>query len=433
MAEKQLNCTLAAREHQKSWFAQLRKDVFEKQRPYAIVQADMPFELFQVMDVPAVSNQWWASIISAKGLSVHYLDILNSMGFHDGLCRYCSLAAASTLAKDTERAPWGGLPKPALLCARLTCDCLQRVFAIWAEAFGSEFVFLDNPGATELPPRWWELSRHRWRELFEEHRLKFTVRQLQNLIKALERVTGRQFQIDRLRDLMERVNRQEEYFEESLQMIRSAPKVPVRMHEQVANVMAAQWERGSDWAVEHARTFRNEIRSRVRQRVAACPDERLRLMWVGAGIWHDTDFYTAFEEEFGAVFVWSMYLAFGPDGYIRYGLDDPLLALASRTVSMNEQLHNPPWANEWIVHQARLHRIDAAFVLNPLGTRPAATGNRFIECALEDAGIPVLPVVADMVDSRGWDPKNMRRKVTEFLALRVLPRLGRLKGNTNDA
>jgi hypothetical protein len=60
-------------------------------------------------------------------------------------------------------------------------------------------VFLDNPGVTELPPRWWELSRSRWRELFEEHRLRFTVRQLQNLITALERVTGRQFQIDRLR------------------------------------------------------------------------------------------------------------------------------------------------------------------------------------------------------------------------------------------
>ena len=145
-------------------------------------------------------------------------------------------------------------------------------------------------------------------------------------------------------------------------------------------------------------------------------------MWVGAGLWHDTDFYTAFEEEFGAVFVWSMYLAFGPDGYIRYGLDDPLLALASRTVSMNEQLHNPPWANEWIVHHARQHRIDAALVLTPLGTRPAATGNRFIERALEEAGIPVLPIVADMVDARGWDPKAMRRKVSEFLTLRVLPR-----------
>ncbi len=95
MAEKQLDCTLAAGEYQKSWFAQLRKDVFEKQLSYAIVQADMPFELFQVMDVPAVSNQWWASIISAKHLSGHYLDILNSRGFHEGLCRYCSLAAST--------------------------------------------------------------------------------------------------------------------------------------------------------------------------------------------------------------------------------------------------------------------------------------------------------------------------------------------------
>jgi benzoyl-CoA reductase subunit B len=100
----------------------------EKQRPYAIVQADMPFELFHAMDVRAVSNQWWASIISAKRLSAHDLDLLNSMGFHAGLCRYCSLGVASTLAQDPERAPWGGLPKPALLCARLTCDCLQRVF-----------------------------------------------------------------------------------------------------------------------------------------------------------------------------------------------------------------------------------------------------------------------------------------------------------------
>ena len=423
MAEKQLDCTRTASEHQKSWFAQLRKDVFENQLPYAIVQADMPFELFHVMEVPVVSNQWWAAIISAKRLSGYYLDILNSLGFHEGLCRYCSLAAASTLANNPERAPWGGLPKPSLLCARLTCDCLQRVFAIWAEAFGSEYVFLDNPGAAKLIPRWWELSRHRWRDLFEEHRLRFTVGQFQSLIKALERITGKQFEIDRLHDLMERVNRQEEYFEESLQMICSAPKTPVRMHEQIANVMAAQWERGSDWAVEHARTFRDEIRNRVRQGVAAFPGERLRLMWVGAGLWHDTDFYTAFEEEFGAVFVWSMYLAFGPDGYIRYGLDDPLLALASRTVSMNEQLHNPPWANEWIVHQAKLHRIDAALVLTPLGTRPTATGNRLIERALEHAGIPVLPVIADMVDARDWDPKAMRRKVSEFLTHRVLPHL----------
>jgi hypothetical protein len=416
MAEKQLECTVRAAAYQKAWFAQLREDVFEKKKPYAIVQADMPLELFHAMDVPVVSNQWWAAMIAAKRLAPSYLDGLNALGYHDGLCRYCSLSLASTIAADpAQAAPWGGLPKPALLSARLTCDCIQRVFEIWAAKLGAPFVPLDAPGASELPPRWWELSRYRWDELFESHRLDFMVAQFHSLIGTLERVTGNTFDVERLRSLMEGVNQQEQYFEEVREMICRAPRTPVRMHEQMSNVMAAQWLRGSDWAIAHARAFRDEVKERVDAGLAACPSERLRLMWVGAGLWHDTDFYTAFEEGYGAVFVWSMYLAFGPDGYIRYGLDDPLRALASRTVSFNEQLHNPPWANEWIVDQAKRHRIDAALVLEPLGTRPSATGNLFIERALESSGVPVLPIVADMVDARGWNGLEMRRRVGQFL------------------
>lgn len=415
MAERQLLCSTAAAEHQKAWFADLRRDVFERKQPYAIVQADMPLELFQVMQVPVVSNQWWSAIVAAKRMAPYYLDEMNAAGYHDGLCRYCSLSLATSLVGDAAKAPWGGLPKPAIVAARLTCDCIQRIFATWADTYGSEFVPLDAPGAAELPPKWWELSRHHWRELFEEHRLRFMVAQFRRLIASLERVTGRQFDEHDLRTLMEGVNRQEETFEEVRHLICDAPQTPVRMHEQMSNVMATQWVRGTDWALSHARAFRDEVADRVRRGIAACPNERRRLMWVGAGLWHDTDFYTAFEETFGAVFVWSMYLAFGPDGYIRYGLDDPLLALASRTVSMNEQLHNPPWANEWIVEQARRHRIDAALVLRPLGTKPSATGNLFIERALRQAGIPVLPIYADMVDARGWDPAAMRQTVSHFL------------------
>ena len=143
-------------------------------------------------------------------------------------------------------------------------------------------------------------------------------------------------------------------------------------------------------------------------------------MWIGAGLWHDTGFYTAFEQSHGAVFVWSMYLAFGPDGYIRYGLDDPMAALASRTASFNEYLHNPPWAAEWIVHQARAHRIDGALVLRPRSMKPAATGRLFIERALEEAGVPVLPIAADVVDPRAWDSDAARAGVRSFLERRVL-------------
>ena len=420
MAEKQLEATMAASAFQKQWFADLRRRVFDERQPYALLQADVPFELFDLMNVPAVSNQWWAAMIAAKRQAAPFLDAMDADGIGANLCRYCSLGYASTRYADAGDPPWGGLPAPRLLCARLTCDCIHRVFELWADAFGAELFEIDNPGASDLPPRWWELGRHRWRELVEPHRLALMVSTLESLVARLEALSGRTFDRDALRERLELVNQQEEVFDEVRRLIATAPECPVRMTEQITNVMATQWVRGSGWALAHARAFRDEVAQRVDAGAAACPGERARLMWIGAGLWHDTGFYTAFESSHQAVFVWSMYLAFGPDGYIRYGLEDPMAALASRTASFNEYLHNPPWAAEWIVHQACEHRVDGAVVLRPRSSKPSATGRLFIERALEEAGIPVLPLVGDVVDARQWDADAARSEVASFLDTRVL-------------
>jgi benzoyl-CoA reductase subunit B len=419
MAERQLESTTAAAAFQKGWFADLRRRVFDERQPYALAQADVPFELFDLAGIPVVSNQWWAALIAAKRQAPAFLDAMDADGFHDGLCRYCSLGYAATRYRDAGEPPWGGLPPPRLLCARLTCDCIGRVFSLWAEAFGAELFEIDHPGAGDLPSRWWELGRHRWRELVEPHRLAFVVTTLEALAERLEAIGGRPFDREALRRRLERVNQQEEIFDDVRRLIASAPEAPVRMTEQITNVMATQWVRGTDWALTHARAFHDEVERRVEGGVAACPGERVRLMWVGAGLWHDTDFYTAFEASHRAVFVWSMYLAFGPDGYIRYGLDDPMAALASRTAGFNEYLHNPPWAAEWMVQQAREHRIDGALVLRPRRMKPAASGRLFIERALEAADFPVLPIEADVVDARSWNPVAARAAVREFLDTRV--------------
>jgi hypothetical protein len=420
MADRQLETTTAAAAFQKDWFAALRRRVFDEREPYALVQADVPFELFDLVDVPAVSNQWWASIIAAKRQAPPFLEAMDADGLDGGLCRYCSVGYACTRYPGAGEPPWGGLPAPRLLCARLTCDCIHRVFALWADAFGAELFEIDHPGASDLSPRWWELGRHQWRQLVEPHRLAFVVSTLESLVDRLEAISGRRLDRGALRDRLAMVNRQEEIFDAVRRLIAAAPECPVRMTEQITNVMATQWVRGGEWALAHARAFHDEVQQRVEYGIAACPGERARLMWVGAGLWHDTAFYTAFESSHRAVFVWSMYLAFGPDGYIRYGLDDPMAALASRTASFNEYLHNPPWAAEWIVHQAREHRIDGALVLHPRRMKPAATGRLFIERALEDAGVPVLRIDADVVDAREWDPEAARASVRSFLDSRVL-------------
>jgi benzoyl-CoA reductase/2-hydroxyglutaryl-CoA dehydratase subunit BcrC/BadD/HgdB len=245
------------------------------------------------------------------------------------------------------------------------------------------------------------------------------VEELKELILRLEKISGSKFSEDALRSFLSKVNQQEEYFQEVRELIASSPLCPVRVEEQISNVMATQWHRGSDWALDHARKFRDEIRERVDKGISAFSGEKKRLMWVGAGLWHDMSFYSAFEESHGAVFVWSMYLPFGPDWYIRYGLDDPLRALASRVVTMNEVLHNPPYAPSWIVNEAIRNRIDAAVILLPKGNRPAAAGKLMIASALEKAGIPIHLIESDMVDGRQWNRENVHNNMKQFLEERL--------------
>ena len=85
MADKQLEATMAASAYQKQWFADLRRRVFDERQPYALLQADVPFELFDLVEVPAVSNQWWASIIAAKRQAPQFLDAMDADGLQGDL------------------------------------------------------------------------------------------------------------------------------------------------------------------------------------------------------------------------------------------------------------------------------------------------------------------------------------------------------------
>lgn len=414
MDKKRLSSTLELGSYQKNWFRTMREDI-GKGLPFIIANADTPHEIFHAMNIPMVPVQWWSAICSAKQLAPHYMNLLNSLGYSKDTCGYCSLPLASVLDEDQDKAPWGGLPKPVALVARLNCDSLQKIFQIWAEKFGTTFYPIENPGPTVLYPRWWEKCRYEWESLYETHRLDLMVEELKGLIHFLEIQTGKHFDDSVFLKQMERINVQEEFFDEARKLIAATRPCPVGIADQISNTMIPQWHRGTEWALKQAENFYQEVKNRVENGLSVCEKEKIRLMWIGAGLWFNTSFYNAFEEEFGAVFVWTMYLPFSSDGYIRYNLDDPLRALASRVVSMNEQLHMPTWTSEWIVNEAKNNHIDGALMLMPKNCRHSVTGANFTKIALEEAGIPTLEIWSDMVDARDWDDLAMKKLVSEFL------------------
>lgn len=415
-----LECTAAAKAWQKAFGAELRERVVEKGEPFAVAQADTPHEIFHAMDIPVVSNQWWSAYISAKRLSSRYFAVLDELGFPPNRCNYCSLGLACSLANDPETAPWGGLPKPTVLVARLTCDCIQQVFSEWAKVLDTEFFAMEAPAWTQTLPEWFRHSRDRWEEVYESERIELLSTESRELIALLESRTGRRFDSDRFAALMERINEQEKILAEAAEIAGTARPCPVSILDQMTNTMIPQWHRGSDWAVSHARRFRDEIGERANKGVGVAENERLRLMWIGAGLWHDTTFYTLLEERLGAVFVWSMYLPFAGAQYIRELKGRPFDALASRICSMNEVLHLPPWMNEWMVSEAQRCEIDAAVVLVPPDNRLSQSGTLLTGEALDSAGVPVLIMSADMVDAKNWDRDAAVARVETFLREEIL-------------
>lgn len=415
VARKDLACTTAATAFQKTFAAQLRERVVDRGEPFAIAQADTPHEIFHAMDIPLVSNQWWSAYISAKRLGGRYFEVLDGMGYPANRCSYCSLGLACTLANDPASAPWGGMPRPTVLVARLTCDCIQQVFTQWAEALDTDFFAMEAPAWEQTLPGWFLHSRDRWEEVYGAGRIALMAAEMRELIALLERKTGRRFEMARLEALMESINEQELYLAEAAELVGSARPCPVSIVDQMPNTMIPQWHRGTDWAVSHARRFRDEVRERVRTGQGVATNEKLRLMWIGAGLWHDTSFYQALEARLGAVFVWSMYLPFAGAQYIRKVQGRPMDALASRICSMNEVLHLPPWMSDWMVSEARRCGIDAAVMLVPRDNRLSQSGTLLTRATLQAAGIPVLMLDADMVDAKNWDRDMAVQQVEDFL------------------
>jgi hypothetical protein len=408
----QLAATGAAQAYQRAWFQDLRRRVFEEGVPYALTNATTPHEILDVFDMPYVTNEWWSGLVAAKRMAGRALDALEARGYHRGLPHYGAIALG-TLLEPGPDPPWGGLPVPALLCARLVDQGAERLWALLAETTGAPFVPIETPGSRVRYPRWWELARHGWEDVFETHRLDRVVGCFRDLAAACERITGRDFDEDRLRALLGRVHEQEACFDEVRNLICEAPRLPVRLSEQLTNVMTAQWHRGGEWALAHARRFRDEVRARAEAGVAAAPGERVRLGWVGVGLWQDTDLYRAFEASHGAVFVRSMYLSIASDGYIRHGLRDPLRSLAGRYASFNETLHTAPWLPEWTVDDCRRHRCDGVVIANLGGAV------EFTREALERAGMPALVLDVDAVDTRSWDAGAVHGAIASFLEQRL--------------
>ncbi|ADL01727.1 2-hydroxyacyl-CoA dehydratase family protein [Brevundimonas subvibrioides] len=385
-SRKSLDCTADFGAWQRDWFAGVREQAADG--PFAVVNADAPQEILRALDIPYVVNQWWASIVAAKQKAGPYGRLLKAADYPSHVETYSAQGLAAALDDQLEDAPWGGLPTPSTLSLIAGSDPGPKIFEAWARETGADLFVFDRSieSRIDLPIDWWDDMPERWEQTLEPERLELMAAQIEQQIARLEALTGRTLDRARLVEVMNLVNEQEDFYRRTRDLIARTYPVPVGVVDTMPATMVPQWHRGTAWARDAARRFYEEVARRAAAGEAACPGERLRLMWVGRGLWSDTGFYQRWEESHGAVFVWSMYLGLAADGYLRSfeGEHDVIRALAARFVTMGDELRMPTWSGAWHVKEARTHGCHGAVAIDD--------ADPLVLEALERAGVPVLRI-----------------------------------------
>ena len=405
-SRKALSCTRDFSDWQRVWFADVQRRAAEG--PFAVVNADAPQEVLRAFDVPYVVNQWWAAIVAAKQKTRDYAGLLRIAGYPPNVESYSAQGLAAALDTDLDNAPWGGLPKPDMLGVVTNSDAGPKLFEAWAHETGA---VLDRFARSvesrwEIPVDWWDDVPARWQTTLEPERLDLMAAQLDQHIVSVEALTGRAFDRARLVEVMRLVNEQEEYYRRTRDLVAATVPAPISIVDSMPATMTPQWHRGSAWGRDAARRLFEEVSERVAAGEAACPNEKLRLLWVGRGLWSDMGFYQRWEQSHGAVFICSMYLSLAADGYIREfeGEHDVVRALAARFLTMGDELRMPTWAGAWYLKEARKHGVHGAVAIDD--------ADPFVVETLRRAGVPVCQVEMNNMSATG---EAAEAQITAFL------------------
>lgn len=409
---RRLESAADALSYQRDWFHGLRART-EAGEPLVLANADAPHEVLRAMGLPYVVNQWWSSIISAKRVAPAALAAISAAGLPDDSRQYDVLPLGAQQL-DAADAPWGGLPEPRFAISERSGDVTHKIFERWSRRPGTETFLLSRTAAVPAPAGWWEDLPDRWEDVFGSDRIDLLEAEIRELVDWLEERTDRSLDLDRLADVMALANEQAEWNRRTRDLLAAARPLPVPVNDIIPAVMIPQWHRGTRWAADAARGLHDEVAGLIDDGSAVHENERLRLMWIGRGLWSDLDLYRSFQDDFDAVFVWSMYLAIAADGYARHGAD-PVRTLAARFVGLTDLLYVPPMSSSWYAKEALTHGVDGVVHLVADDTPGAA----LISAALEEQGIPVLDIRGSNADPRATGA--LRERIGDFLRERVRP------------
>ena len=363
----------------------------------AYTTAVSPVELFYAHDIIPIYPENHAVMCITNRMTSRLSMAIERLGYTTHLCAY----ARSDLGyRELGESPIGGIPDPDfLLACNAQCFTLTKWFEVLSRRYHIPVFVFDTPQYIRKPEA-------------RENILRYVENQLYEMIKALEELTKKRFDMDRLREVLKYSSEACKGYRAFLDLAAHRPS-PISIFDTLIHMAIIVYLRGRPEAVSYYKVLVDEIEEeKVSKGIGAVPNERFRLYWENLPVWFK------FREHFnllasrGANILTSLYTQ---TWCYDFDLRNPIRSLAENYVSVFSNVE----LEERIERALELYRrysLNGTILFLNRSCKAITFGIPEIRKIItERTGIPALVFETDMGDPRFYAEAQIKTRIEAYL------------------
>jgi benzoyl-CoA reductase subunit B len=395
----------------REWYTTLG-DAAERGEPaaYVFVMGSLA-EILRCFDFHTVFPEINSLQTAVRGVAQEYLNEAEEYGYSPDICGYVKADVAVQLRQG--RHPMGRIPKPALAVVTNACNTYIKWGEIWERLYGIPVFTLDVPGARRADERIAAGDPS-----FEQDR-RYVEGQIRELIEVCERVSGKRFDVDRLREALRQTNRMSRAWRRVLELNRAKPAVFNALTDGTIYLGVANALRATEQGSAYFDDLVEELEQKTARGIGTLTEEKWRLTFVGVPCYPIFRRFSELFTQWGGVFVNSTYLSFAAGGLNAsgdYDLERPIESLAENVLkSLRFATDGLFFQVRSLIEAAEAFGIDG-IVYHPIKScRTVSTGladNR--RAVMAERDLPCLFIESDLMDKRVVAEAQLKNRIDAF-------------------
>ena len=395
----------------RDWFQDLSQ-AGERGEPaaYVFVMGSMS-ELLRTFDIHTVFPEVNALQTAVRRVAQEYLSQAEDYGYSPDICGYVKADVAMQLRGGEH--PMGCIPKPSLAVYTNGCNTYIKWAEIWERMYHIPIFTLDVPGTRIAGGQTWPGNPD-----FENDR-RYVERQIRELIPLCEQVSGKKFDIDKLRETMGHANVMSRNFRRALELNRSVPSVFNSLTDGTIYLGVSNCFRGTPEGSAYFEDLVDELEYKVAHGIGTLHEEKYRLILVGVPCYPIFRRFNELFTEWGGSFAISTYLWFAGGGAslgFEYDLGRPLESLAEGVlINVRHAMDAMFSQGEMLTDMIEPYHVDGVVYHAIKSCRTTSTG-------LADSrrdfmlkwDLPNLYIESDMMDKRVVSEAQLKNRIDAF-------------------